>query len=58
VIEDALEPLVAFDIDTSELQEQAEEIAKQKQQVAQQLQQMMQGGQQAAESSPDSTMYQ
>ena len=58
VIEDALEPLVAFDVDTSELQEQAEEIAKQKQQVAQQLQQMMQGGQEAGETSPDSTMYQ
>lgn len=34
VIENALEPLVAFDIDTDELREQAEEIQRQKQQVA------------------------
>lgn len=40
VIENALEPLVEFDIDTGALQEQAEEIQRQKQQVAQQLQQM------------------
>lgn len=40
VIEIALEPLVEFDIDTDELQEQAEEIQRQKQQVAQQLQQV------------------
>ncbi|RKD89102.1 proteasome assembly chaperone family protein [Halopiger aswanensis] len=39
VIETALEPLVEFDIDTTELREQAEEIQRQKQQVAQQLQQ-------------------
>ncbi|EMA31131.1 proteasome assembly chaperone family protein [Natronobacterium lacisalsi] len=39
VIETALEPLVDFDIDTTELREQAEEIQRQKQQVAQQLQQ-------------------
>lgn len=55
VIEDALEPLVDFDIDTSELRDQAEEIQRQKQQVAQQLQQMM-GGQEA-EGTPDSSMY-
>nr|WP_220132435.1 PAC2 family protein [Natronomonas sp. LN261] len=39
VIENALEPLVEFDIDTQELLEQAEEIQAQKQQVAKQLQQ-------------------
>ncbi|WP_226483339.1 proteasome assembly chaperone family protein [Natrinema amylolyticum] len=39
VIENALEPLVEFEIDTSELQEKAEEIQRQKQQVVQQLQQ-------------------
>jgi len=42
VIEDALEPLVDFDIDTQELLEQAEEIQKQKQQIAEQLQQYQQ----------------
>jgi uncharacterized protein len=40
VIEDALEPLVAFDVDTSELENQAEEIQRQKQQIAQHLQEM------------------
>lgn len=39
VIEDALEPLVDFDIDTDVLQDQAEEIQQQKQQIAEQLQQ-------------------
>ena len=42
LIEDALEPLVAFDIDTSALQEQAEQIQAQKEQVAKQLQQLQQ----------------
>jgi len=42
VIEEALEPLVAFDIDTQELLEQAEEIQKQKQRIAEQLQQYQQ----------------
>jgi uncharacterized protein len=46
VIENALEPLVAFDIDTTELKEQAEEIQEQKQQIATQLQQLQQGEQQ------------
>lgn len=57
VIENALQPLVAFDIDTSELQQQAEEIQKQKQQVAEQLQQMLGGGEQT-ETAPDPSMYQ
>lgn len=39
VIEEALEPLVEFDINTDELLNQAEEIQQQKQQIAQQLQQ-------------------
>ncbi|MFB6137177.1 MAG: proteasome assembly chaperone family protein [Halobacteriaceae archaeon] len=42
VIEDALEPLVEFDIDTTELKEQAEEIQRQKSQIAEQLQQYQQ----------------
>ncbi len=42
VIENALEPLVDFDIDTDELLEQAEEIQRQKQQIAEQLQQYQQ----------------
>jgi uncharacterized protein len=43
VIEDALEPLVEFDIDTQELREQADKIRQQKQQIAEQLQQYQQG---------------
>lgn len=42
VIEEALEPLVEFDIDTQELLEQADEIQQQKQQIAEQLQQYQQ----------------
>jgi len=42
VIEQALEPLLEFDIDTQELLEQAEEIQQQKQQIAEQLQQFQQ----------------
>jgi len=58
VIENALEPLVAFDIDTQELLEQAEEIQRQKQQLAEQLQQYQQqaGEQQRQPSMPG--MYQ
>ncbi len=57
VIENALEPLVEFDVDTEALQQQAEEIQQQKQQVADQLQQMMGGGEQT-ETAPDPSMYQ
>jgi len=53
VIEDALEPLVEFDIDTAELLEQAEEIQEQKQQIAEQLQQYQQ-----QEEQPPTGMYQ
>lgn len=42
VIEDALEPLVDFDVDTEELLEQAEEIQAQKRRIAEQLQQYQQ----------------
>ena len=48
VIEEALEPLVDFDIDTRELLEQAEKIQRQKQQVAEQLQQYQQQEEQPA----------
>ncbi|WP_442928607.1 proteasome assembly chaperone family protein [Natronomonas sp.] len=54
VIENALEPLVDFDIDTQELLEQAEEIQRQKQQIAEQLQQY----QQQEEQQPRAGMYQ
>ena len=54
VIEDALEPLVEFDIDTRELLEQAEEIQEQKQRIAEQLQQY----QQQQEQQPRMGMYQ
>jgi len=54
VIENALEPLVDFDIDTQELLEQAEEIQQQKQRIAEQLQQY----QQQQEQEPRVGMYQ
>lgn len=56
LIENALEPLVDFDIDTSELQEQAERIQKQLQQVAEQFRRMQQDGG-AQESKPQPGMY-
>jgi len=55
VIEDALEPLVDFDIDTTQLEEQAEEIQRKKAQIAQQLKQQQQGQQQQPQSP---SMYQ
>lgn len=55
VIEDALEPLVEFDIDTDELLDKAEKIQQQKQRIAQQIQQAQ--GQQA-ESMQAQTMFQ
>lgn len=58
VIEDALEPLVEFDIDTQGLLEQAEEIQKQKQRIAQQLQQYQQQQQQQQEQQPQTGMFQ
>ncbi|MFC7198810.1 proteasome assembly chaperone family protein [Halospeciosus flavus] len=56
VIENALEPLVDFDIDTGELAEQAEEIQQQKQQIMQQMQQLQQG-QQGQEPTQTQSMY-
>lgn len=41
VIENALEPLVEFDIDTTELEEHAEEIRQQMRQIAQQYEQSL-----------------
>ena len=43
VIEDALEPLVAFDIDTTELAEQSNRIQRQMEQIAEQYRQMVEG---------------
>lgn len=43
VIETALEPLVEFDVDTTELERQADEIRSRKQQIAQQLKQQASG---------------
>jgi uncharacterized protein len=57
VIEDALEPLVHFDIDTRELEEQADQIREQMDQIARRYQQMLE-----ASAEPDEpvgpTMYQ
>lgn len=44
VIENALEPMVDFDIDTTELEEHAEQIQQQLQQIAKQYEQMTQQG--------------
>ncbi|MFB6196230.1 MAG: proteasome assembly chaperone family protein [Haloplanus sp.] len=55
VIENALEPLLGFDIDTSELEEQAQQIQQQKRRIAQQLQQMQQQEGEAGQARP---MYQ
>jgi len=41
VIEDALEPLVEFDVDTTELKEQAEQIQRQMRQIAEQYQELI-----------------
>lgn len=61
LIENALEPLVQFDIDTSELKERAEEIQAQKEKISQRLQGMLKGGQDRAgtraSSQPQTSMY-
>lgn len=57
LIEDAVEPLVDFDIDTTELQEQADEIKEKLQQVAQQYRQMQEQGETADRGEPQSSMY-
>lgn len=58
VIENALEPLVNFDIDTTELEEQADQIRTQMEQVAQQYRQMMTAQQTDREEPAGHTMYQ
>jgi uncharacterized protein len=58
VIEDALEPLVEFDIDTTELEEQADEIRAQMEQIAQRYQQMLETPQQEPEEALGPSMYQ
>lgn len=57
LIETALEPIVEFDIDTTQLREQADEIQQQMAQIAQQYQQMAQDGQ-AEQQHPARGMYQ
>ena len=56
VIESALEPMVSFDIDTTELEEQAEEIRRRKEQIAKRLRQVQES--QEGEASGVSRMYQ
>ncbi len=56
-IDNALEPLVDFSIDTSTLQERAEEIRRQKQNVAHQVQQTGSGAQAPGESSDELAMF-
>ena len=54
LIEDALEPLVAFDIDTTELAEQSNRIQQQMEQIAEQYRQMLEGA--YREQQPDTVM--
>lgn len=59
VIENALEPLVDFDIDTSELEEQSDQIRQQMEQVAERYRQMMEGSPQGPQSeTAQLSMYQ
>ncbi|MFD1647876.1 proteasome assembly chaperone family protein [Haloarchaeobius litoreus] len=59
VIENALEPLVDFDIDTTELEEQADEIRKQMEEISKHYQQMMASeGQDPPEEPSGPTMFQ
>ncbi|WP_433629410.1 proteasome assembly chaperone family protein [Halomicrococcus sp. NG-SE-24] len=59
VIENALEPLVDFDIDTTKLAKQGEKIQQRKQQIAEQLQQMYQQQQPQDQRTPSQpSMYQ
>lgn len=58
VIENALEPLVEFDIDTTELAEQAEEIRAQLEQIARQYQQMSEEGTATPAQPTGPSMYQ
>ena len=58
VIENALEPLVDFDIDTTPLEEQADEIQQRMHQVAEQYQQMAEGQQAQQQQPPSTGMFQ
>lgn len=58
VIETALEPLVDFDVDTTDLEEQAEDIQRRMQQVAEQYQQMFEEREQGRQQPPATGMYQ
>jgi len=57
VIEDALEPLLDFDIDTTELEEQADQIRTRMEQIAQRYEQMLKA-QQEPDEPMGPTMYQ
>lgn len=56
VVENALEPLLEFDIDTAELQEQADSIRERLEQVAEQYQQQAEA--QSQPQTPNASMYQ
>ena len=58
VIENALEPLVDFDIDTSELEKQAEEIQQRMQQIAEQYRRTVEDSSSGRSESPIPGMYQ
>ncbi len=58
VIENALEPLVEFEIDTTELREQADEIQAQMKQVAEQYRQMAEQRGESGEQPAGSSMFQ
>ena len=58
VIETALEPLVDFDVDTTPLDEQADEIQRRMRQVAEQYQQMAEAGEEASQRTPTTGMFQ
>lgn len=57
VINEALEPLVGFSIDTTELQQEADEIRQQLQQLAAQYQQMQQEHEQSEQDQAGGRMY-
>lgn len=57
VIEDALEPLVEFDIDTQRLKDQADQIQQRKQQVAEQIRQVQQQQEGGSDGEPTPGMY-
>ena len=58
VIENALEPLVQFDIDTTELEEQADQIRSRMEQIARHYRQLEESRQPELEERPEPSMYQ